>query len=381
MKVDYLVVGAGFTGATLAERIASQLDKRVLVVERRDHIGGNAYDYYDEHGILVHKYGPHIFHTSDRRVWDYLSQFTAWRRYSHRVLAEIEGQRVPIPFNLNSLEQLFSDEHARRLERLLIDHFGFGAKVPILRLRETTDGELGALANFVYRSVFLGYNVKQWGLKPEELDASVSGRVPVRLSRDDRYFADRYQGIPLHGYTWMFQRMLRHPNISVLLGADFREIADDVRYGTLVYTGALDELLSYRYGPLPYRSLHFEWENHAVDAFQEVAQVNFPNEYAFTRITEFRHLTGQHAPTTTVAVEYPCKHVPGETTPYYPVPRGENRDLFDTYRAAAEDEFQAAVFAGRLADYKYYNMDQATARALRTFDGVLRNVRSEDSHA
>src|SRR5215212_6836688 len=258
MKVDWLIVGAGFTGLVLAERIASQLDQKVLVVERRNHIGGNAYDYYDDNGILVHRYGPHIFHTNSKKVWNFLSQFTEWRPYYHRVLALVDGRKVPVPFNLNSLYAVFPPKYASTLEDLLLEHYGFGAKIPILKLRQAASGELRFLADYNYEKVFYGYNLKQWGLKPEELNPSVTGRVPVHISRDDRYFQDTYQAMPKLGYTEMFRRMLKQENVRVLLNTDYQDIVNDVKFGRMIYTGPIDAYFDYTYGPLPYRSLRWE---------------------------------------------------------------------------------------------------------------------------
>ena len=368
MWVDWLIVGAGFSGCVLAERIATQLGQKVLIVERRDHIGGNAYDYYDEHGILVHKYGPHIFHTNSKKVWDYLSQFTEWRPYYHRVLAVVDGKKVPIPFNLNSLYALFPPRHAEKLEELLIKHYGFGVKIPILKLRENVEGELRFLADYIYEKVFYGYTLKQWGLKPEELDPSVTGRVPVYISRDDRYFQDRYQAMPKHGYTALFQRMLSNPNIKVLLNTDYREIAGEVRFNRMIYTGPIDEFFDYMHGPLPYRSLRFKLVTLVEEWHQEGGTVNYPNEYDFTRITEQKHLTGQRLPWTTLVMEYPEQYEPGRNEPYYPIPREENRERYALYEKEARKLMGSVLFAGRLADYKYYNMDQAAARALKLFE-------------
>ena len=367
MKVDWLVVGAGFTGASLAERLAAN-GQRVLVVDQRDHIAGNAYDYYDQHGILVHRYGPHIFHTNSQKVWAYLSRFTEWRPYFHRVLASIDGKRVPVPFNLNSLYELFPHGRAGQLEELLIARYGFGQKVPILRLREEKDPALQQLASYIYEKVFSGYTSKQWGFSPEQLSPSVTGRIPVFISRDDRYFQDTYQAMPSQGYTVMFQRMLSHPNIRVLLGCGYNDVKDEITFGHLVYTGSVDGFFESVHGPLPYRSLRFELQHHSEERYQEVGQVNFPNEYDFTRVTEFKHLTGQRAYGTTTAVEFPEAHRPGENDPYYPIPLDENRALYSEYQKEMKDLQPGVVFAGRLADYKYYNMDQATARALSVFE-------------
>ena len=371
MKVDWLIVGAGFTGLVLAERIASQLGKKVLVVARRDHIGGNAYDHYDDNGILVHRYGPHLFHTNSEKVWRYLSQFTEWHPYYHRVLALVDGKKVPVPFNLNSLYAVFTPGYASKLEELLLKHYGFGSKVPILKLRREAGGELHALAEFVYEKVFYGYNLKQWDLTPEQLSPGVTGRVPISISRDDHYFQDRYQAIPKHGYTQMLQRMANHPNILVLLNADYREIQDEVEFDGMVYTGLIDEFFDYTHGELPYRSLRFEFDYHLVDAYQEVAQVNYPNDQPYTRISEYKHITGQRAYGTSVSIEYPLPYRRGQNLPYYPVPREENRKRYNLYLSEAESLDKRVLFAGRLADYKYYNMDQAVARALGVFEKLV----------
>ena len=365
---DWLVVGAGFTGATLAERIATQLGQKVLIVERRNHIGGNAYDYYDDHGVLVHKYGPHIFHTNSKKIWDYLSQFTEWRPYYHKVLAVVDGKKVPIPFNLNSLYALFPPRYAEKLEELLIKHYGFGMKVPILKLRESSEGELRFLAEYIYEKVFYGYTLKQWRLKPEDLDSSVTGRVPVYISRDDRYFQDHYQAMPRHGYATLFRRMISHPNIKILLNTDYREVVNEVRFSRMIYTGPIDEFLDYMHGPLPYRSLRFEFVPLEEEWHQEVGTVNYPNEYDFTRITEQKRLTGQRLPWTTLVVEYPQAYQPGKNDPYYPIPKEENRERYALYKKEARKLKGTVHFAGRLADYRYYNMDQAVEGALKVFE-------------
>ena len=368
MKVDWLIVGAGFSGATLAERLATQLDQRVLVVEKRNHIGGNAFDEHNEAGILVHRYGPHIFHTNSRKVWDYLSQFTDWRPYRHRVLGVIDGRKVPIPFNLTSLHTLFPAQEARRLETELLESYGYGHKVPILKLREQANGPLRSLADFIYEKVFYGYTLKQWDLPPEELDSAVTGRVPVHISRDDCYFQDRYQAMPLRGYHQLFLNMLEHPNIELLLDSDYRDVLNTVTFKRMVYTGPIDAFFDYRYGELPYRSLRFEERTLEQEYFQEVGTINYPNSHEFTRITEQKHLTGQRSSRTTLMTEYPEAHVTGENEPYYPVPREENRERYQRYLEEAGKLKTKVFFSGRLADYRYYNMDQAIAAALALFD-------------
>ncbi len=376
MRADWLIVGAGFTGCTLAERIATQLGQKVLLVDRRNHIGGNAYDHYNEHGVQVHKYGPHIFHTNSKKVWDYLSAFTEWRPYFHEVLGVVDGKKVPVPFNLNSLAALMPAGYAAKLETLLVENFGLGTKVPILKLRETSNPDLRFLANFIYKNVFEGYTLKQWECRPEELDASVTGRVPVFISRDDRYFQDTYQAMPRLGYTALFQKQIEHPNIQVLLQADYRNIINDVKFSRMIFTGPINTFFSNIHGPLPYRSLRFEFRTLDTERHQQVGTVNYPNEYDFTRITEQKYLTGQTLPKTTLVTEYPQAHVEEVTEPYYPIPRPDNRLLFERYEAEAGKLNGSVVFAGRLADYKYYNMDQAVARALKVFqDDVAGAVR------
>lgn len=369
MKIDWIIVGAGFAGATLAERIATVMGERVLVVEKRDHIGGNAWDEYDGNGILVHKYGPHIFHTNLKHVWEYLSGFTTWRPYYHRVLAMVDGKKVPVPFNLNSLYSLFPPQQAARLEKAIIEEYGFGAKVPILKLRESKKTDLHRLADYVFEKIFYGYTLKQWGLRPEELDSSVTGRIPVYISRDDRYFQDKYQAMPEHGYSCLFRRMLAHPNIKVLLNTDYREIEREVKFNRLVYTGPIDAFFDYIYGKLPYRSLRFEFATFNLEWFQEAGTVNYPNEFDFTRITEFKHLTGKMFPQTTVVYEYPT----AEGEPYYPVPADQTRQLYLQYQSEAK-KLKHVHFVGRLAEYRYYNMDEAVARALEVFQEISRGA-------
>ncbi len=380
---DVVVVGAGFAGSVVAERLASS-GKKVLLIERRSHIGGNAYDEYDENGLLIHRYGPHIFHTKIKRVWNYLSEFTKWRVYQHRVLGVIEGKKVPIPFNMNSLYSLFPESFARSLERKLIETYGYGVKVPILEMRKSSDPEVKFLSEYVYEKVFLHYTMKQWGVKPEEIDPSVTARVPVYISRDDRYFTDPYQAMPLHGYTVLFENMLfkstSGKNIKIMLNTDFKEIAsmDKNRFrifgmpfsGAVVYTGPLDYLFDYAHGVLPYRSLKFEFVNYDFEYFQEVGTVNYPNEYDFTRTTEFKHLSGQKHPRTTVAYEYPRSYEAGKNEPYYPVPGEESQRSYGRYLEEAR-KIRGLFLVGRLAEYRYYNMDQIVDRALDVAQEVL----------
>lgn len=364
-KFDWIVVGAGFTGSVLAERIASQLDRRVLLVDRRGHIAGNAYDYPGPQGILVHKYGPHIFHTNSAKVWTYLSRFTGWRPYEHRVKASIDGRLVPLPFNLDSLDVLFCTVDAARYSKLLVDAFGLERSVPILKLRESS-GALKQLADFIYSKVFENYTLKQWSLRPEELDPTVTARVPVRISRDGRYFQDSFQAIPDEGYSAMFARIIDHPNITFAAGTDYKSVAG--QGDRVVFTGSIDEYFDYEFAALPYRSLRFELLEEDVEQAQPVGTVNYPNEHAYTRVTEFKHLTGQAAPGTVVMEEYPMAHVPGRTEPFYPIPTPGTAQKLAPYLDAARSLEGKVWFAGRLGDYTYYNMDQACARALALFE-------------
>ena len=374
--VDWIIVGAGFTGATLAERIAAGRGERVLVIDRRDHVAGNAFDCPDENGIVHHRYGPHIFHTNSKRVWDYLSRFTDWRPYYHHVLAVVEGCEVPVPFNLDSIRRLFPRHMADELSRRVIDTYGYGRKVPILKMRESDDAEIRFLADYVYGHVFESYTAKQWALRPEELDPSVTARVPFHVSRDPRYFQDTYQAMPRDGYTALFERMLSHPNITLRLGTEFRDVRDDHPGARIVFTGPIDEYFDYRFGELPYRSLRFVHRmqdgTFAQGGFaQAVGTVNYPNEFDFTRITEVKRLTGQAHPLTLLTEEYPEAYEAGRNEPYYPIPTPANRERLAPYLQAAQALEGRVWFAGRLGDYAYYNMDQACARALALFEKTI----------
>ena len=352
---DYLVVGAGFSGAVVASQMARRFNKRVMLVDRRSHVGGNAFDHRDDAGVLVHKYGPHIFHTQSKDVFDYLSQFTQWRNYEHRVLASVDGKLVPIPINLDTVNILHGlnlkvDELEGYLESI-------AEKRPVIRTSE--DVVVSRVGRDFYEKMFRGYTRKQWGLDPSELDSSVTARIPVRLSRDDRYFSDTYQAMPLQGFTRMFENMLDHPNIRIVLSTDYRDVLKSVRYRELVYTGPVDEFFDYRFGKLPYRSLKFRHQTLNQERLQPVAVINYPNDHEYTRVTEFKHLTGQAHAKTSVVYEYPCDG--GD--PYYPIPRAENAALYKQYEALAARNPQIH-FSGRLATYKYYNMDQVVAQAL-----------------
>jgi UDP-galactopyranose mutase len=371
MTRRWLIVGAGLTGATLAERIATVLGDPVTVIERRSHIAGNAHDAPNAAGILIHSYGPHIFHTNSEAVWQYLQRFSAWRPFEYRALAAVDGQYVPVPFNLTSIEMLFGAAEAARLTQLLIDGHGLETKVPVLKLMEE-GGALGALGRFVYEKVFLGYTVKQWALTPEQLSPSVTARVPIHISRDDRYFQDRYQALPAEGYTRLIAAMLDHPNIAVRLNTDFASLPEREQGERLIFTGPIDEFFGHRYGALPYRTTRFEQETLAQDFALPSPGVNFPDAAVpYTRKTEMKRLTGQVAPVTTIVTEYPGAHVPGATEPHYPVPTDDSRALYARYRALA-DERKDILFCGRLGDYRYYNMDQAVGAALSLFDNEVR---------
>ncbi|WP_292037152.1 MULTISPECIES: UDP-galactopyranose mutase [unclassified Brevundimonas] len=361
---DVLVAGAGFAGAVLAERLAAS-GRRVLVVDRRPHVGGNAFDEHDAAGVLVHRYGPHIFHTNSAEVFDYLSRFTPWRPYEHRVLARVGDQLVPMPINRTTLNLLYgldlrSDEQA--------EAYLSSRAEPVDKVATSEDVVVSAIGRELYETFFRGYTRKQWGLDPSQLDRSVTARVPTRTSTDDRYFTDAFQAMPLHGYTRMFENMLDHPNIRVETGVDFRDVQAEVLYDHLVFTGPIDEFFDHRYGPLPYRSLAFRHETFDQATFQPAAVVNYPDEAVpYTRVTEYKHLTGQSHPRTSVSYEYPCD----EGDPYYPVPRPENQALFKQYEALALARPDVS-FVGRLATYRYYNMDQVTGQALATFRRLSR---------
>lgn len=359
-RYDYLVVGAGFAGAVLAERLASQLSKRVLLIDRRPHVGGNAYDFVNRAGVLMHQYGPHIFHTNSEDIFSYLSQFTAWRAYEHRVLAQVDGQHVPIPINRTTLNKLYGAD--LRDDAAAAAFLARRSEAPA-EVRTSEDVVVAAVGRELYEKFFRGYTRKQWGLDPSELDKSVTARVPTRTNVDDRYFTDRFQAMPSEGYTRLFQRMLDQPNIDIALGCEFTEVRARVRYDRLIYTGPIDVYFHHIYGRLPYRSLRFQHETLERERFQSVGTVNYPGEdVPFTRITEYKHLTGQQHPCTTITYEHPC----AEGDPFYPIPKPENQALYKKYEALARQE-QDVHFVGRLATYRYYNMDQVVGQALALF--------------
>jgi UDP-galactopyranose mutase len=358
---DYLIVGAGFSGSTLAERLATQLNKKVLLIDKRNHIGGNAYDKYDDAGVLIHQYGPHIFHTNSRQVFDYLSNFTKWRAYQHRVLACVDGQLVPIPINLDTINTLYG----LKLSSSELDNWFASVAEKREQIRTSEDVVVSKVGRELYEKFFRGYTRKQWGIDPSELDASVTARVPTRTNRDPRYFTDAYQAMPQQGYTRMFENMLAHENIKILLNTDYKEVLDLIPFKKMIYTGPVDEFFEYRFGKLPYRSLQFQFETHNTNVYQSAPVINYPNDYAYTRVTEFKYLTGQEHQKTTIVYEFPQD----EGDPYYPVPRQENAELYRKYAALAQ-ETPNVHFAGRLATYKYYNMDQVVAQALTLFNKI-----------
>jgi len=385
---DVLVVGAGFAGAVVARELAERRGLKVLLLEQRSHIGGNAYDTYDEAGVLIHAYGPHIFHTNSKRAYNYLSRFTEWSDYQHEVLANIHGIYTPVPFNFNSIEQHFEPSKAAELIRKLEEGFGLDTKVPIRELRKSSDPLLAELADFVYENVFLHYTLKQWGLTPEELDESVTARVPVFTGRDNRYFTDTWQGMPLDGYTPLFEKLLNHENITVILDVDARDLInfhyaacnsdsssllllnDIPFFGPVIYTGPLDFLAGKCFGMLPYRSLDFVFKTLAQKHFQPVGTVNYTVSEDYTRITEFTWLTGQELDITTIMEEYPqaFEDKPGQV-PYYAIIDPANQAAYDRYLAQFE-EFPHFYALGRLAEYRYFNMDQIVDRALELADRI-----------
>ncbi|WP_424363627.1 UDP-galactopyranose mutase [Methylocystis parvus] len=362
---DWLIVGAGFAGSVLAERIASQRGESVLVIDRRPHISGNAYDRYDEAGLLIHQYGPHIFHTNAKPIFDYLSNFTRWRPYEHRVLAEVDGMLLPIPINLDTVNRLFGlnlDSEG------LAAWFAARAERPA-EIRTSEDVVVSAVGRELYEKFFRGYTKKQWGVEPSALDKSVTARVPTRTNRDDRYFNDAYQFMPEGGYTRMFERMLGHPNIKIMLQTSFDEVRGRIPFRRLIYTGPIDEFFQFRFGRLPYRSLRFEHVTVNERRHQPVAVVNYPQTQAYTRVTEYKHLTGQQHDRTSLTFEYPCD----DGDPYYPVPRAENMELYKRYERLALAQ-KDVWFVGRLATYRYYNMDQVVGQALSTFRRINQEV-------
>ena len=379
---DSVIIGAGVAGCVAARDLAES-GRKVLILEQRDHIGGNCYDEKDEHGILIHKYGPHIFHTKEQKAYDYLSRFTDWYAFGHEVVANVHGKLIPVPFNLNTLHMVYEQEKADALEKKLIDAFGLESRVPILKLREHEDPEIREIADYVYENIFLHYTMKQWGQTPEQIDPAVTGRVPVLISHDNRYFQEPWQGMPLHGYTLMFEKMLDHENITVEIGVDARSrvtfsegsvsLDGQAFTGDVIYTGPLDELFNCRFGRLPYRSLRFDFEYYDKPDYQGHSVVNYTVSEDFTRITEFKYLTGQKAEGTTIVKEYPFAYTGAEgEIPYYSIANEANQKLYEQYRGLVE-HIPNVWLLGRLAEYKYYNIDAMVLKALELTDKIKKD--------
>ena len=370
--IHNIVVGCGISGAVTARILAECFHERSLVIDYRLHIGGNCYDFYDHNNICIHKYGAHIFHTDIASVWEYLSRFTEWQPYMHKVLGFVDGQFIPIPFNLNSLTMIFPKGLVGRLEEKLIGHFGFGMNIPVSELRKSKDKDLSFLAEYIYEKIFLGYTQKQWGLCPDEIDPSVIGRVPIRVSRDDRYFQNKWQAIPLHGYTSMIMSILEHPFITVKTGISWNEIKKEFQGGNIriFYTGPVDELMDWCFGELPYRSVHQVFREYDREVFQATAVVNYPENYDFTRISEYKHFLSENSPRTVVSFEYPSVWKKGENEPAYPIAGEANDSLYRRYVEAAKKEYRNIYFLGRLGDYKYYDMDKAVARVISVMEDL-----------
>lgn len=360
MKYDIIIVGAGISGATLAERYATQQNKKVLVLEKRDHIGGNCYDYTDDAGVLVSKYGAHIFHTSFEDVWEYVNLFSKWTPYEHRVLSYVDGKLVPVPVNITTVNMLFGLNIKNEEEMIE----WLKKNTPIIpEPKNSEEMAISRVGPVLYERMFKHYTEKQWDTSPVNLAPTVTGRIPVRTNFDDRYFSDPHQALPSEGYTKLFEKMLDHPNITVRLNTDYFAMKDQLKdFEKLFFTGPIDQFFAYKYGnKLQYRSLRFEFETHDKEYYQSNAVINYPNDHKYTRILEFKRLTGQKNPKTTICKEYPT----WEGEPYYPVHSQENRDLYEEYRKEAEkSEKDGIYFVGRLANYKYFNMDQAFKNAL-----------------
>ena len=374
MSQTNIIVGSGFSGSTMARLIAEKLDEKVVVVDKKDHIAGNSYDYRDENGIMIHKYGSHIFHTNNEKVWSFLKQFTDFNTYMHEVVGIIDGIEAQIPFNFTTLYQIFPETLAKRLEEKLLKKFEYNKKVPILEFQKQDDEDLKFLAEYVYEKIFLNYTTKQWGVSPKDVDGAVTARVPVYLSKDNRYFQDKYQGIPLEGYTKVVEKMLDHPNIEVALDKDFAEFkkenSDLLKNARIFYTGSIDEFFDYKFGKLPYRSVNFKFETYNREFYQTHACINYPNNYDFTRIHEYKHYLNDKSEKTVIAKEYSEFFELGKNERYYPIASEENAKLYQKYLDEAKN-LKDVYFFGRLGDYKYYNMDLAVARAIELFEEVF----------
>lgn len=358
---DYLIVGCGLSGITCG-RLLAQQGKKILIVDRRMHVGGNIYDYYNKQEILIHKYGPHIFHTNNKEVWDFVSSFTEWRNYQHRVLSYVNGQNVPIPINLDTINMLYGTNYTAEN----IKDFYKKVAYENLQVENSKDMVVSKVGIELYELFFKGYTKKQWDLYPEELEKEVTARIPIRQNKDDRYFTDKYQGVPLYGYTKMAENMLNHPNIHIVLNTDYKTIKDEVNYKKLICTGCIDEFFNFKFGKLAYRSIRFEEKTLDMKFYQEAGTINYPNDYDFTRITEYKHLTGQKSNKTTIVKEYSYS----EGEPYYPVPRSKNNELYGKYKKEA-DKLSNTYFLGRLGTYKYLNMDAIVLQAMEFVKSII----------
>lgn len=370
----YLIVGAGISGSVLANLIAERLNQKVLIIDRREHIAGNCYDRKIEN-ITVHKYGPHIFHTNNKEVWDYLSNFTKWHYFYLKPNVMIEGNRVSLPFTLKTLRELFSSSMSERIENKLIAKYGYGVKVPILDFQKSKDKDLNFIGKFVYENVFKNYTIKQWGLKPEEIDASVTARVPIYISNDSRYFQDKYQAIPIKDYTKLIENILNHKNITVQLNTDYKTLSQNEikEFKTIFYTGAIDEYFDYQYGELPYRSLKFDIMTIDKEYYQKSVVTNYPNDYDFTRITEHKYFLDEKSNKTIISVEYPQAFSLGKNERYYPINNDKNDKLYNKYLRESK-KLNNVYFFGRLGDYKYYNMDLAVERVFELFKKLENSI-------
>lgn len=366
-KKKNLIVGAGFAGGTIANLIADKLNEQVVIIDKKPHIAGNSYDYRDENGIMIHKYGSHIFHTNSEKVWNFIKKFGSFNQYMHKVYALIDGIETTIPFNFNTLYNVFPQKLANKIEEKLLQKFEYNSKVPILEFLKQDDKDLKFLANYIYEKVFLHYTAKQWNVNPKDIDSAVTARVPVYLSKDNRYFQDKYQGIPLEGYTKLVENMLNSPNIEIRLNTNFKDINE--QFERIFYTGSIDEFFDYKFGILPYRSVNFKFETHTKDFYQQNSVINYPCNYDFTRIHEFKHYLNDKSDKTVIAKEYSENFELEKNERYYPILNNENINLYNKYFAEAK-KLNNVYFLGRLGDYKYYDMDKAILRAIEMFEEV-----------
>ena len=364
-----LVVGAGISGAVIAERIAEVLDEKVVIIDKKNHIGGNCYDYKDRNGILIHKYGSHIFHTQSEKVWRYVNRFSDFNTYMHRVVAVIDGIETTIPFNLDTLYKVFPESMAKRLEFKLLESFEYNSRVPILEFTKYNDKDLNFLADYIYEKVFLHYTMKQWGKTPQEIDGAGTARVPVLISRDSRYFQDKYQGLPTRGYNHLIENMLKNHNIEVCLNTDYKYMVSK-DFKRIFYTGSIDEFFNYKLGMLPYRSVRFKLEEYNTEYYQKNSVVNYPNNYDFTRIHEYKYFQNEQSQKTVIAKEYSQDYLYGENDRYYPIVNEDNLKIYNDYLECAKT-YPKLYFLGRLGDYKYYDMDKAILRALDLFEELF----------